>query len=177
MLFLAGIAGASAMILPGVSGGYLLLVLGVYVPILAGIDAFKEGLKAADPGLLMDPLFGVVIPVGLGVVAGVVGVSNILRALLARFERATLGVLLGLLLGAVVGLYPFQHGVAPAVGDVVKGQVLTEETLHEVDPEDWPAQVFSPSPAQLGGSLVLVLLGLLGTVGVSKLSPDEPIHL
>ena len=35
----AGVAGASAMILPGVSGGYLLLVLGVYVPILAGIDA------------------------------------------------------------------------------------------------------------------------------------------
>ena len=45
-LFLAGIAGASAMILPGVSGGYLLLVLGVYVPILAGVDAFKDGLKA-----------------------------------------------------------------------------------------------------------------------------------
>ena len=36
LFLVAGAAGASAMILPGVSGGYLLLVLGTYVPILAG---------------------------------------------------------------------------------------------------------------------------------------------
>ena len=40
MLFVSGVVGASAMILPGVSGGYLLLVLGQYVPILSGIDRF-----------------------------------------------------------------------------------------------------------------------------------------
>jgi len=48
MLFLAGLAGASAMILPGVSGGYLLLLMGQYVPILSAIDTFKEALKMRD---------------------------------------------------------------------------------------------------------------------------------
>ena len=47
MLFVAGLTGASAMILPGVSGGYLLLLLGQYVPILAGIDDFKMRSKHA----------------------------------------------------------------------------------------------------------------------------------
>ena len=42
MMFFAGVAGASAMILPGVSGGYLLLVLGVYVPVLSG-DGRAQG--------------------------------------------------------------------------------------------------------------------------------------
>ena len=54
MMFIAGVAGASAMILPGVSGGYLLLVLGVYVPVLSAIDALKEALKVAPPVDLED---------------------------------------------------------------------------------------------------------------------------
>ncbi len=94
-MLIAGVAGAAAMILPGVSGGYLLLVMGVYVPILAGIDAFKNGLKNQDWEVLTAVGLGVILPVGLGVVVGVVGVSNLLRWLLHRYERATLGVLTG----------------------------------------------------------------------------------
>ena len=120
-LFLAGIAGASAMILPGVSGGYLLLVLGVYVPILAGVDAFKDGLKAKDTAAIMDVGLAVVLPVGLGVLVGVVGVSNLLRWLLKHYEKATLGVLLGLLVGAVVGLWPFQQTAPPHRGAARQG--------------------------------------------------------
>ncbi len=169
MFLAAGAAAASAMILPGVSGSYLLLIMGMYVPILGGVDALKNALKAGDPAAAVDPVVAVVVPVGLGVVLGVVGVSNVLRVLLARYEKATLGVLFGLLLGAVVGLYPFQEARQPRAGDVVKGQVLTEETVGEVDPEDWPAVFVTPSAAQLGGSLGFGLLGLGITVGVSVL--------
>ncbi|MHC4995669.1 MAG: DUF368 domain-containing protein, partial [Planctomycetota bacterium] len=108
MMLIAGVAGASAMILPGVSGGYLLLVLGVYVPILAGVDRFKDALKEMDPQALIEPTLAVVLPVGLGVLLGVVVVSNILKLLLDKCEKLTLGALLGLLFGAVVGLWPFQ---------------------------------------------------------------------
>ncbi|MCB9676842.1 MAG: DUF368 domain-containing protein [Alphaproteobacteria bacterium] len=159
LLFLGGIAGASAMILPGVSGGYLLLVLGLYVPILSGIDALKEGLKAADVGAIMDPMLGVVIPVGLGVVVGIAAVSNAIQWFLDRFEKATLGVLLGLLVGAVVGLWPFQMGVPPEVGAIVKGRAMTTELIAELDPEDYPVRVFTPSATQVGGSLGLVVIG------------------
>ncbi len=174
LLFVAGLAGASAMILPGVSGGYLLLVLGQYVPILGGIDAFKEALRAKDMAAAMDPAIGVMLPVGIGVVAGVVGVSNLLKWLLAHHEKATLGVLLGLLLGAVVGLWPFQAGVAPIPGEtIVKGQVVTAETLADVDAEDWPIEFFPPTGGQAAGALGLVLLGGALTLGIARFGRDE----
>lgn len=174
VLLLAGLAGASAMILPGVSGGYLLLVLGQYVPILAGIEAFKDALKARDPAAAMDPALNVVLPVGIGVVVGVVGVSNLLKWLLARHGKATLGVLLGLLVGAVVGLWPFQQGVPPVPGEtVIKGRLVTPENLAEFEAEDWPVRFFTPTGGQVGGSLALALAGVAVTALVARLGAEE----
>ena len=172
MFFVAGLAGASAMILPGVSGGYLLLALGMYVPILAGIEAFKDALSAGDVGALVSPTLGVVLPVGVGVVVGVVAVSNVLRFLLDRFREATLGMLLGLLVGAVAGLWPFQHGVPPEVGSSWRGQVVTEVALAELEAEDYPTRMFTPSPLQVGGALALVALGLGLTLGIARFSEE-----
>lgn len=173
-MFVAGVAGASAMILPGVSGGYLLLVLGVYVPILAAIDAFKEALKAGDTGAAMDPALSVVLPVGLGVLVGVLLVSNALERLLKKHEKPTLGVLLGFLVGAVVGLWPFQEGVRPEVGDVVKGRVMTEELLAELPPEKWPTEVFTPSGGQIAGALGLIVVGFAVTALVARFGASKP---
>ncbi len=186
-MLLAGVAGAAAMILPGVSGGYLLLVLGVYVPILAGVDAFKEGLKARDFEVLTDVGMAVVLPVGLGVLIGVVGVSNLLRWLLKRYELATLGVLLGLLLGAVVGLWPFQRGATPHAEMVIKGQAIASVTDEQgvvswvfeasgepVDAEDVPTEFFAPSATQVAGSVGLILLGFVVTMGVDRLGREKP---
>lgn len=179
LIFVAGLAAASAMILPGVSGGYLLLLLGQYEPILGTIDQIKRGLlgdsitgAASDFALVLDALW-VVIPLGLGIVAGVVGVSNLLRWLLERAEKATLGALLGLLLGAVVGLWPFQEGRPPEAGDLVKGRVLTVETAAEVEVDDWPVVRFEPTGAQLGGSVALVLVGLGATLLLGRIGGDE----
>lgn len=126
-MLLAGIAGASAMILPGVSGGYLLLVLGVYVPILAAISGFKDALRGGDTDAVIAIGIAVILPVGLGVVIGIVGVSNLLKWLLQRYERPTLGALLGLLLGAVVGLFPFQEAFAPVPGQMLGDRQITTD--------------------------------------------------
>ena len=173
MMVVAGLAGASAMILPGVSGGYLLLLLGQYVPILGGIDRLKDALEAGDVSAAIEPGLSVVLPVGIGVVLGVVVVGNLLKWLLEKHREPTLGALLGLLLGSTIGLWPFQVGVAPQVGDTIKGQVLTEESIAEIDKEDWKTEFFSPNATQIGSSIALVLLGLGVTIGVSKLSGEE----
>ncbi len=188
MLLLAGVAGASAMILPGVSGGYLLLVLGVYVPILGGIALAKNAVKAGDISALIEPVTQVVLPVGIGVVIGVVAVSNLLRILLKRYEKPTLGVLLGLLLGAVVGLWPFQQSVEPEVGSMIKGQTITLGSTEPfgservvtstyvyagsgkpVDKEDYPTEVFTPDIVQVVSSLGLIVIGILLTLSVDRI--------
>jgi putative membrane protein len=170
LLLLSGLAGASAMILPGISGGYLLLLLGQYEPILGAIDELKLGL-IGPAGFDLERILAsmdVVVPVGIGVVLGIVGVSNGLRWLLARYEKATLGVLLGLLLGAVVGLYPFQEAVAPQAGFMHHGQIVAQSDLAQIAPKDWPVERFEPSRADLSSSALAIATGLLLTFGISR---------
>jgi putative membrane protein len=182
LMLLAGVAGASAMILPGVSGGYLLLVLGVYVPILDAIDRFKNALRAADVSAVMEPALHVVLPVGLGVVVGVIAVSNLLKVVLERYPKATLGVLLGLLLGAVVGLWPFQQFVEPAEGSTLKNQTVVrvegelryERTGKPVKPKDWPSQYFKPEAKHIGGAAGLIVAGFVMTAAIAVLGRDKP---
>jgi len=181
-LLVAGIAGASAMILPGISGGYLLLLLGVYVPILAAVDTMKTALGALDVDTLLRVGLHVILPVGLGVLLGVVAVSNLLRWLLERFRQPTLGVLLGLLLGAVVGLWPFQQGVPPAPGDLVKGQTVALDaegrpvlagTGQPVSTDDYPTVFFHPTAGQVAGALALVVAGFAVTLLVDRLGRED----
>jgi len=173
MLFLAGVAGAGAMILPGVSGGYLLLLLGQYVPILSAIDSFKEALKDSDVPAAIEVTLSTGLPVGVGVILGVVCISNLLRILLNRYRTPTLGVLMGLLLGAVIGIWPFQQGVLPEVGDMVKGRVLTAEQLEEVEPENYPTESFHPNAVQVGSSFLFILAGFGITTVISRIGREK----
>lgn len=181
-MLLAGIAGASAMILPGVSGGYLLLVLGVYVPILAAVDACRQALSDGALAALAEPVLTVIAPVGVGVVIGIVAVSNVLRWLLDRYKAATLGVLLGLLLGAVVGLWPFQQGVAPDPGDQLKGQVVVLDATaglrfaqsgRKIAPADYPTAFFKPSVTQASSALAIAIAGFGLTWLIGKFSAED----
>ena len=168
LLFASGLAGASAMILPGVSGGYLLLLLGQYETILGAVDTLRAGLVAVDAGLLLDAS-ALLLPVGLGVAAGVAGVSNLLRLLLDRCRQVTLGALLGLLFGAVAGLWPFQQPVEPPPGAVVRGQVVTEASLPGIDPADWPLERFRPSAGQAAGAIALLVSGFAATTLIARI--------
>ena len=106
VLVLVGALAASSMILPGVSGSYLLLIFGLYDLVIGSlsINALRE-----DPAASLS----VIAPVALGAVLGIGLLSNVLKVLLARWSAASHGALLGLLLGAVLGLWPFQEAVHP----------------------------------------------------------------
>ncbi|REJ85379.1 MAG: DUF368 domain-containing protein [Acidobacteria bacterium] len=170
LLFLAGLAGASAMILPGVSGGYLLLLMGQYVPILSGIDDLRAAIVARDFGAMLAPILGVVVPVGLGVGLGLVLVSNAIKWLLAHRPQPTLGVLLGLLLGAVAGLWPFQAAVEPIPGQtVIDGRVIDAELLSDLDPADYPLEPYSPTFPEAAAAISLIVAGYLATHAISRL--------
>lgn len=176
LLIVSGLAGASAMILPGVSGGYLLLLLGQYETILGAIDQIKQGLLGAgsggpDLGLVLTAS-GVVIPVGVGVVIGIAGVSNLVKWLLDRFAKPTLGALLGLLLGSVIGLWPFQEPVPPVPGEVVRGRVVTEIEIPSIRVEHWRLERFTPGPGAVLAALALVGVGFGATALVARLGAD-----
>ncbi len=180
MMLLAGAVAAGAMILPGVSGGYLFLVMGVYVSVLAAIDQCKqaaavfkdEGFSAAWAAA-REPVMQTVLPVGIGVALGIVVISNLLKILLHRFEKPTLGVLIGLLFGAVVGLWPFQQGAAPQIGDTFRGQIVTAELLETLKPEKFPTEFFTPTIVQAAAALGLTVGGFAATALIARLGRDD----
>jgi putative membrane protein len=171
-LFIAGFAGAAAMVLPGVSGGYLLLVLGQYVAVLDAIDAFKDAIRAGELSLILQSVWPL-LAIGIGVLLGISLVSNIMRWLLKRHRDVTLGALLGLLLGAVAGLWPFREAVLPEVGSVVRGEVVvTAAAAEAIELKYRPTESYKPSLGQVGLSLLLVIGGGVGSLLVGRLGGD-----
>lgn len=106
VLLAVGAAGAASMILPGISGSYVLLILGMYDTVIGALSLSEVRESPRDSLLIVGP---VVIGAGLGIAL----LSNVLKALLKRFSGPSHGVLLGLLLGSILGLYPFQESVHP----------------------------------------------------------------
>ncbi len=118
----AGALGMSAMVLPGISGAYMLLVLNRYETILASISVGKDyALSLGRDGNALDFL-RVIIPTAIGAVISLVFLSNLLKWMLHRHEKVTLGLLLGILLGSVIGIWPFEAG--SQAGDYALGVLL-----------------------------------------------------
>jgi hypothetical protein len=113
----SGVVGATTMVLPGISGSYMLLILDQYDRVVGAVADLKDGSWSA---------LAVIIPVGIGAVIGVVGLSNLLKWLLHRHEQVTLGFLLGMLLGSVIGLWPFSQ---PPTEKIL--QRASDQKLHE----------------------------------------------
>ncbi len=118
----AGVLGMSAMVLPGISGAYMLLVLDRYTTILAAIAEAKDYVVSLGQVGTPAEFLGVLVPVAIGALVSLVALSNLLKWMLHRHEQATLGFLLGILLGSAVGIWPFDgtHGA----GDYALGAAL-----------------------------------------------------
>lgn len=173
MLFLGGLLAASATILPGLDGSYLLLLLGQYVPVLAAIDRLKDALTAGDLSAATSP-FLTLLPFGLGAAIGIGGVAVLLRFLFQRFPRPTFGLLLGVLCGAFIGLYPFATYRAPSVGDTLRGvPIASAEQAAAIKPEDWPLAFFSPTATQTAAALGFIALGVFLAWLLSRLDPEN----
>ena len=69
-LFAVGIIASATMVIPGVSGSMMLLLMGYYNPIVSAIKNFITALAAFDMAGILEG-FGILIPMGLGVVAGI----------------------------------------------------------------------------------------------------------
>ena len=101
-IFLSGALAICAMILPGISGSFILLILGKYQYIMGCISNVVTGI---DMGRNLMTL-GIFL---IGAVVGILGFSKFLHWLLARWHRATLIVLAGFIIGSLVKVWPWSN--------------------------------------------------------------------
>ena len=94
-VFVAGMIAISAMILPGISGSTLLLIFGLYMPIITGI---KETLHF---NLSYVPVLFVF---GLGVIAGIALIIKIVKKALEKYRTQTTYLIIGLMIGSIYAI-------------------------------------------------------------------------
>ena len=134
IFFISGAIAISAMILPGISGSFILLLLGMYAPVLAAVS---------DSELLLLGAFAA------GCATGLLAFVHLLRWALMRFNDAVMALLAGFMAGSLVRLWPWR---VPAE----QGTALE----HTVLPAQYSAMTGLPAmvPAALMGLLGGILL-------------------
>ena len=93
-LFLSGMVGITAMILPGISGSFILLILGQYAFVLGAVKSFDVV---------------TLLPFGAGLVVGITGFARILSWLLHHYHQMTITLLVGFMIGSLRKIWPFKE--------------------------------------------------------------------
>lgn len=101
-LFICGAIAVCTMILPGISGSFILLILGKY-------DFVMKAVADVD--------IPVLLVFGIGCVVGILAFSRFLHWLLAKAERETMLVLLGFVVGSLIKVWPWANETAKALPD------------------------------------------------------------
>jgi putative membrane protein len=94
MIFFSGVVAICAMILPGISGSFLLLLMGMYETIITSIKSMQ---------------LDVIMTFGLGALIGLMSFSKLLKWLLSTYKALTLAFLTGVMLGALTKVWPWKE--------------------------------------------------------------------
>lgn len=150
-LFLSGAIAICAMILPGISGSFILVLLGSYHTVLSALK---------DKDLAIVALFG------SGCVVGLLSFARLLKFLFARFKEITVALLTGFMLGSLYKVWPWKKnvGTEPLV-------------IHSDGREDWMTTNVLPGnfegDSQLMWAILLALAGLALVLILEKFAPKE----
>ncbi len=154
-VLLAGSIAICAMILPGISGSFILLLIGMYTPVLGAVKSFDISILA----LFLS-----------GCVAGLLTFSHLLSWLLRRFRDFTLVFLTGLMLGTLPKIWPWKETLTWRTNSKGEQVPLLQENLSPFDFEAVTSQ-----PAQLGIAIVLMVCAIALVLGLEKFAENRDI--
>lgn len=145
-LFFAGAIAICAMILPGISGSFILLMMGLYGPV---IDAVK------NLDLVVLAIFGT------GCIGGLLSFSHVLSWLLKKHRDLALSLLTGLMLGALGKVWPWKETLTSRINSAGEQVPLIQTNVSPMDYE-----MITGQPAYLVESIGLMIfaIALVGTI-------------
>lgn len=155
-IFIGGAIAVCAWVLPGLSGSFILLILGLYRFV---IDAVKS----------MDIV--VIVTLGAGCAVGLMLFSQILSRLLSRFHDQTLAVLAGFMLGSLLKLWPWQQTLSYQLKSDGSQVPLQQKPLLPLNYQDVTGADPQFMMAFLG--LALGVIAVLGLNWISNAGDDE----
>ena len=102
-LLLAGVIAAMALVIPGISGSFILLLIGIYPLATFSISSLRLLISEPSGELFLD-ICKVLVPLGIGVIIGGLVMCRIIEGLLERHYTVAYSIILGLLLGSIYAL-------------------------------------------------------------------------
>lgn len=117
LLMIVGMVAAATMVIPGVSGSFVLMLLGYYKPVMATLG------NLTDFSLLGHNIL-VLAPFGIGLLIGIVGIAKLIEFLLKKYETSTYYGIIGFVTASVIGLGIGLVGVPTTTLQVLAGLVL-----------------------------------------------------
>ncbi len=147
-IFLSGALAICAMILPGISGSYILLLLGMYKPILDAIH-FRD--------------FKIIGVLMLGAVVGLLSFSRLLKWLFDHYQNLTLATLTGFIIGSLNKIWPWKEVLNSEMIDG-KLKILQEKS---VSPFDFQGD------NQLFFAILLAIIGFVFILFLEKLAVNK----
>ncbi|MDF1852320.1 MAG: DUF368 domain-containing protein [Verrucomicrobiales bacterium] len=159
-LLLCGVIAMASMIIPGLSGSFVLLLLGNYQLIM--IESVI-GLKSLDPAA-----FAILVPVGIGAVIGLLLLSRILSWVFRTHHDLAVALLTGFVAGSLLIIWPWKNAIIETFG-------AGEDIKEKVVGYDWYLPAFSPA---VGLAVLVMLLGfvavyLMERFGANREKPSE----
>ena len=139
-IFFSGSIAICAMILPGISGSFILLILGKYEFIMRAISELAAGVDFGKNLVIIGTFL-------IGACVGILAFSKFLHWLLARWNKETLIVLAGFIIGSLVKVWPWSNTEA-----IMNSQSLTGD-----------ASMIDP---QIGSAIIFALLGFCMVTGI-----------
>ena len=117
MLFLVGVVAAATMIIPGVSGSFVLMLLGYYKPIVDTIGALTKFNNIWQNIMIL-------VPFGIGVLVGIVAISKLLEFLFKKYEVKTYFGVMGFIMASIITIFTGAEGLIFSVPQLLIGLVL-----------------------------------------------------
>jgi len=114
-MFFGGMISSAAMVIPGTSGSFVMLLIGIYYDVIHAVSSLRVYLQNPTDFYFLTEIMLVIIPLGLGIVLGILIVSKVILILLTKHYSITYFTILGLMIATVFAIFidpiTYQSGV------------------------------------------------------------------
>ena len=162
-LFLAGFIAIIAMILPGISGAFILLLLGAYKSIMSTINDFRDGLLSLDWELFSSAFIKISV-FGMGAIVGLKVFSRVLNWLFKNHKDLILATLTGFMIGALNKIWPWKEVLEYRINHSGEKVPFLEKS---VLPHNYPGDPL------IGYALLAIIIGFLTIFLLEKIATKK----
>jgi putative membrane protein len=156
IVFLSGMIAICAMILPGISGSFILLLLGMYAPMLIAVKELQFTTLCIFAG---------------GCVVGLLSFSHVLTWMFKHYKTMTLALLGGFMLGSLNKVWPWKQTIESVIDRHGKEVPLLQNNILPHTFETLHAQ-----PAYMWYAIMLMILGVIMVIALEKIGAKPADH-